>query len=450
MGFATAMVATSVLAIAAPGRSAIAATNPCALGGTAPVVTSPVDPGVPAVTNNANFDCMMWQEFILLNWPAKNGQPGVPDPTQPLGTPVPTVWETFEGVDQVFPANGQKPAARPFAALVRGAAPERAARIESGALRLLSQTSKISPVLLRAHAANRNTVAEFLSAAGTSTPLNSNTQADGTVLIDQNGQYVYYEEALSPTEVTYIETYGLYESGQQNTYAKSTPIALPAGSVEVKAAWKVLGAGDTPSHFITTQALLNGGSTPVTVGLVGLHIMKRVPDLQQGVWATFVQTENAPLNNGTAGHYSFNNPGCAPAQCPVNTETSAPTPTQVTQVFPVEPASAAPVNAYVAALIPTVPMASAFAYYAMLDTQWPRSSTPLPSAPQNTPLPNGTPNTTTMMNPVLETFLQQTGINCLSSLCHASATTATPPAGVPGPFAAGFSFLLSHAQPAKQ
>jgi hypothetical protein len=85
----------------------------------------------------------------------------------------------------------------------------------------------------------------------------------------------------------------------------------------------------------------------------------------------------------------------------------------------------------------------------MLDTLWPKSSQPLPPAPQTTPLPNGTPNRLTLMNPVLETFLQTTGTSCLSSFCHASATTATPPPNTPGPFAANFSFLLSHAQTPK-
>jgi hypothetical protein len=56
------------------------------------------------------------------------------------------------------------------------------------------------------------------------------------------------------------------------------------------------------------------------------------------------------------------------------------------------------------------------------------------------PLATGSPNTATLINPVLETFLQTSGTSCLG--CHASATIAQ------GNLAANYSFLLLHAQSA--
>lgn len=430
-----------------PGRAAAQGPAPCALGGSAPTMDSPAPAKLPNVNNNSNFDCMAWQAFITLNWPALAGSQGVPDPSKPLGTPGPTVWQTFATVDQVFLPNG----ARPSLLAPTAAASRRFLVAGVAGPRRLSQKSKASPAFLKSRLAPRTlrarNMVKLRAGAPAGAALDSNKQSDGRVLIDQNGSYVYYEELLSPTEVDYIVANGLYEAGAQNRFAASQPITLPPGSTEVKAAWKVLGAGDDPSHYITAQAYIDGGTTLTPVGLVGFHIMMRVPGLNQGVWATFSQIENAPVpGSAKLAHYAFNNPSCAPATCVPNAVTALPTPTQVKQVFPPD-SSAAPINSYVAGLVATHPAAGVMAYYQLLNVQWPTSSTPLPPAPQPTPLPFGSPNTPTLINPVLETFLQTSGTSCLG--CHAYATTANLPNGQPGPYAAGYSFILGHAKPAR-
>jgi hypothetical protein len=421
----------ALLVLLADG-TAQAATNPCSVGGTAPVITSPDTPVAPVIASDVNFDCMAWQSFISLNWPAMARQPGVPDPSKPLGSPGPTVWETFATEDQIFLPNGARPAAMPTLM----------AAIDGGEPRALSQRSKVSPAFFAARAALR---ASNRAVADIEPELSETHQSDGSVLVDLNGQFVYYEELLDPTEVGFIVANGLYQAGAQNAYAATTPIALPPGSIELKSAWKVMGNGDTPSHFLTTQAVLDGGSTQVTVGLVGFHIILRVQGFNQGIWATFMQAENAPLAATTTGHYSFYNPACPTSACPVNTVTTPPTPVQVVQVFPVDK-DAASVNTYVQSLIEGQPTASMFGWYRLINVQWPQSSTPLPPAPQTAPLPTGSPSTNTLMNPVLETFMQTSQYSCLSSLCHSAAQTANPPPGKPGSFASGYSFLFGHAK----
>jgi hypothetical protein len=416
---------------------------PCQLGGKAPTIASPAGFAVPAVNNNQNFDCVAWQAFITLNWPAVQGQPGTPDPSKQLGDPGTPVWQTFATVDQIFPSNG----ARPIVATPSSVGAGRLALASSVGIarspgpRLLRQKSKLSPAIRRAPTLARAAASPLmnrrrigLSAAPSG--LNEDTQADGNVLIDQNGNYAYYEELLNPVEATYIVNNGLYSAATQKIFATRQPIAMPPGSVEVKAAWKILGPGDDPTHFITAQAFIDGGTTPTTVGLVGMHMILRFGTLYQGVWATFQQIENAPPDV-TAAHYSFNNPQCSATKCPPNAVTAKPTPTQVKQIFPIE-RDAATVNSYVAALLRTRPQASAFGYYRLINVQWPNSSSPLPPAPQAAPLSTGSPNTSTLINPVLETFLQRSGTSCLG--CHASATIAG------GNLAANYSFLLVHAQ----
>ena len=147
-------------------------------------------------------------------------------------------------------------------------------------------------------------------------------QAGGGVLIDQNGQTVYYEMLMNQTEFNYITGNTLYEANQQNAYAQKTGIVLPPDSIEIKAAWKVLSpqeASATPLRFHTTQALLPNQPKAVTMGLVGLHIMvvPSATNFNQGFWATFKQVDNAPLA-GAVGQWPLFvlQPGLQPRQLP--------------------------------------------------------------------------------------------------------------------------------------
>ncbi len=62
--------------------------------------------------------------------------------------------------------------------------------------------------------------------------------------------------------------------------------------MEFKSAWKVLGAGDTASHFVTASAIIyndvagdaSPGQNPVTVGLVGLHITHKTSAQTNWIW----------------------------------------------------------------------------------------------------------------------------------------------------------------------
>src|SRR5436853_7374442 len=51
---------------------------------------------------NLGFECMMWQNFVYVNWPALAGQRGVPNSKAKFGAPGPTVWESYKTSDQVF------------------------------------------------------------------------------------------------------------------------------------------------------------------------------------------------------------------------------------------------------------------------------------------------------------------------------------------------------------
>ena len=231
---------------------------------------------------------------------------------------------------------------------------------------------------------------------------------------------------MNDIQYNYIRQNGLYDANKQIAFAQNNAIVLPPapntttqGAVEVKAAWKVLTAAETLSgHFHTARALLDGPLLPVTVGLVGFHVS--ISNGAQGIWFTFAQVDNAPVQHpATSGTFNFFNPKCTPAPCPFNVKDADPG--QVVQINP-NADQATMLNAYMHYILQGY---SPWQYYNLVDVQWatiPVQVATLP-APQSAPLPDGQPNTPTMVNAVLETFLQQPGTSCIT--CHQYATVAS-------------------------
>jgi hypothetical protein len=170
------------------------------------------------------------------------------------------------------------------------------------------------------------------------------TESDGNFLIDQNLNYVVYEEKLNKVEYNYIMKHGLNtEKGQQSfTSQDQEAIKLPSGSIELKASWKILVKGeDDFSRFYHQPATIKISgkytesgqdmSIDAEVGLIGLHIITRTSDEQKFapfmVWSTFEHVDNVPGNlqenqkpNAEQKKYNLYSPECI--GCPVNTPPS--------------------------------------------------------------------------------------------------------------------------------
>jgi hypothetical protein len=397
---------------------------------------------IPKLSNgeftNPGADCAMWQTFIYLNWPAKSGQRGIPDTSALFGAPGTTVWESFLTEEQVFLPNGAQP--QPWNnSTVNAAHPkEIASDVAAGSVRMLTRTAKISPTVAKLQATLKARKSPGI-------PLDEVMQADGNILYDQQKNPVYYDVAMNKTQYDYITQNSLYNATTQATFAKTKNIVLPSGSIEVKAAWKVLTTAEASSgRFHLAKGYIPGtsGGKAVTIGLVGFHIFASGDKENAGLWSTFYQVDNAPLMGATGKQaYSFNNPT---SQTPVNTKGT--NPTQVVQVFP-DDSSAAKINAQAQKIITQGFAKSPWQYYAMVDTQWSKTvlnlSTPIPLP---APLSAGKPgdiSTNTLINPVLETFMQTKGNSCMG--CHAFATTAQKGSKT----ATGFSFMFGNAQAPK-
>jgi hypothetical protein len=482
----------------AGGRQAgeqTAVANPC--GTYAPVLQAqrlPEQTGMNEVEQN----CTAWRTFIALNWKADPTKPGYPDPKADpasFGTPgdmSPKVWESYLEAANVFGGNA------PLKGLWQAKRPGK----------MLSRTSKFGNL-----------------------DLSSITQAGSGNhwLTNQRGDVTYYEILMNQDEYEFISQNELTTFAGQQTCAqrpgqkingsmrggfnmpsgpqdgwddtdctgKVTQYGQGVGSIEIKAAWTPLPADHSLDYrYKTAIAQVRDPVTKtmrqVTVGLVGLHIIrKRFPRLPW-IWATFEHIDNTPDEAANGGFsppalpanpnqrprpgYTFFNPTCTPQQDPTyGCRHNFPPrpcgsggicmpynkPMQITRITPVG-ATANSVTAYAWSLLPP---RSVFNYYRLINVQWPTGALSIPPPGQRLPLPMGTPmpkgaaggTGQIVANTTLESF-QQTSHSCMdchanfASIASASTLQATGPGGLrrvtkpaPGaaaPYAADYSFIF--------
>ncbi len=368
-------------------------------------------------------DVFSWNLFLALNWPADSSTctadtgKSILDVTSAYDGEL--VWQTFSTDAEVFVGSG-----KPVAWC------DGAARAD------LQHVGKSNPV---ASAAIR--LSNYFG--------NNISEAVGGVLTDQNGRFVRYELLVNETEYDYIVNNNLWNHAGQ----KGATVDFPTASVEIKAAWKVLSESEIDGGtFYTRMATVyndakgnpSPGKNPVTVGLVGLHMVFKDPALKH-LWASFEHVSNAPATGTTdmAESYSFYNPDCS-TDCVQNKQNASTpyteldtsgnpinAPTQVVRTQPLDKndPGIADLNTYYRNLL----AGSVFENYELIGTQWSTGGAPA-----------GTP--ATLANTTLETYIQahsplvQKGTPVSSCIgCHKFATTTT---GSP----ADFSFLLSEAQ----
>jgi len=378
-------------------------------------------------------DILAWDTFIALNWPVPHPivERGVPDPQNVIGgfatsggegskpkvSPTgPTVWETFKDTNDIYLPTAARPTSFDTPESVPPACQSLAAANPRAAQRTLIMTSKFGEIV------------------------NSVKQADGNRLVDQNNMNVWYEVKMNRVYYDYVVSNGFYNSNNQKGKKISFPSSAnnrsQAGTIKVKASWKVMGLlgskqPDDLTKFYTTEALVldpvSGKCRKQLLGLVGLHIVMKTAQLPQWLWATFEHLDNAPdqAAGPIAGQrYNFFNPNCP--TCPVNQPPAKDSmvPTQVMRVVPVNNVAASNNTLYQRALV-TLRPDNVWKNYQLVDAQWGASPTPI-----------GVPNQPKYLaNTTQETYLQQP-VNphgCIN--CHGFAK------------ATDLDFQLTHAYP---
>ncbi len=356
-----------------------------------------------------DIDKFSWQSFVGVNWPADGiGVIGA------KGDNV-AVWQFWKQDTDVLVPAGQTPIAW---------------KTPSPVPAICTQKSPLGTRILT-HSTKRGELGTF------------KTPGNGP-LIDQNGKYVRFEILLNETMYDFILQNNLYSKIGQASYNPGGDVAFPlgvengaVGAVMLKIAWKIMGAGDDPTKFHTSQAyIFDPGATPKCdlklVGLVGMHISHKTTNAPQWVWSTFEHVDNAPLAGNTLSpHYNFNDamPANNPPNCgasggtcnlvPSGTwdpNTGVKTPVQVVRLSDVTSTAKAENTNFTAAL-KAVNAKSVFANYNLIGTQFP---TDITSASD----PSGVPRPLFLANSTMETYLQGKAPRVSSDCagCHVLAT----------------------------
>jgi len=352
--------------------------------------------------SQGGVDVFSWNEFIALNWPATSSctaNTGKSILDVKSGAQGPVVWQTQMSSDDVFVPPGKTPAGW-------CKAPSLAALLKNQP-RPFAHTAKAAPA------------AHLLGGPFAQIAEPTGVEAVGGVVTDQSGRWLRYERYMNQTEYNTVVPSQWYRLSVLNKLAS---ITLPTGSLELKSAWKILTPQEIAGgRYYTTVATVyntpaggpSPGKNPVTLGLVGLHIIQKTPQQSGFFWSTFEQVDNdkvffnpssnTAVNTQTAKKpYVELNPNGSPHNLPV-------------QIKRVNKAAADPLlNAYYQKLL----AGSVFANYRLISTQWQTGG-----APQGTP-----PN---VANIVIETYVQSVSTphppgtpytGCLA--CHIDAKAA--------------------------
>lgn len=388
-------------------------------------VNNPTLPSSLNESNRCNFDIFSWQSFLALM------QVGDTSTGQ-------LVFETYMDTDGMFPASG-KPAA---------------------------WGNEPWPL----------TLTEITQAGS------------GNDLIAQSGAEVYYDMSVNQTMYNYINTNMLYNSTCFN--AGTTNIHMPPTSstdttnesIELKTAWLPM-TSCNPKQYHCTTALINGQKA--TVGLIGLHIVHKLPDHQEWIWSTFEHVANAPdcstITNPPSGYSSWSffdssfvkvgsactscaNDGttCPSTDCNVYvSETQVPNICRVTPLATVacdssdtnlndDPNNTACLNASVQSILGS---SSVWSNYQLVGTIWfkPGMSAPNnvnpPFPPTGQAIVGNQPSGSTsqaLANTVMETYTQTADATCFS--CHTNAFKAFSASSAETSGHADFSHIFNRIQ----
>lgn len=398
------------------------------------VAPDPIDDvtSIQADTNPfPQLDNFAWRAFIALNWPSLTGPSGrgVPDRGKTLGDSGPRVWETFKARYELFQVGrgGSPIAPRPWATY-----------------------DSVNPCGAGVDARSK-TLASFDPFMDFNQPVFS-PGAAGNPLVAQNRTYTRYETRLNQPLYLALGLSGW--SQDRNLPDENHPAQIPAGSIAVKAAWRLLTQADTPAvrarYYVVENAnLVDVAKTAAAgrvvcsksdVALVGLHLAIRTEHRPQGVWSSFEHVDNVPpLGRGesrepdardAAAPYSYFDPSKprlglwpkfgSPATRPVsinNPPKLAPLPMQVVRRHPIHPSTMRTNRIYWN--LPGI-KGSVWEHYMLVANQWPTFTRPVDPSNDGLFFPDS--RKTNLVNTTMETYFQDPPSSCMS--CHHAVANA--------------------------
>jgi len=387
-----------------------------------PTITATLPSNPCNLSEQKVLNCFAWENFIALNWKASPSERGVADgkvTASSYGTPGDysnTVWESYLNLEDIFTAHGPEPwdtAGKLYAAKTP-----------------VKTMKRINKVGSTAHNFDKS----ILSASDAH--LSELFQAQGTWLTDQAGNLVWYEVKINKMEYDFIKKHQLYDPSKQTSYAAAhNGIWNPTGSIETKAAWRIIPEKHLDSlqkMYKVSKAMIPevtgfdahgnpilGAYTEHYLGLVGLHIIHKTSQAPQFIWMTFEHVNNAPtagdVKAGIAYNFYNKSSTATPNQSPDPKTDQITTPVQVERIANNALTTAiTTLNGKMQELITAANQKSVFQYYELVNVQWPENPIVDSSNNTTTPLKTGgiTPNN--IANTTMETYAQPT--QCMS--CH--------------------------------
>jgi hypothetical protein len=301
--------------------------DPCSFDGLkCPSAATPkLDPNIPVsltCTNQGGAICSAWQHFIALNWPAspQRGQPDVMAPPSKLGAPgtagafPAVVWQTYKEQSEVFLPGAAKPP--PWNS---SPAPENCTTPGGGQGRGRSDR----PQAFIPQVAELRLVPNFGSGSSVQPGDPRNWIAD------TSGNLVWYQILLNQTEFDEIVNRGLYNAASQAAVSQQGKAGVhpPRDSLELKAAWRQIVDPNLYGRYLMSDACIPGPGgmpRPAQIGLVGLHIIHKLDNQPNWLWATFEHVDNAPdaaevqdAGSPRDASYSFYSRSCTAGATPI-------------------------------------------------------------------------------------------------------------------------------------
>lgn len=411
------------------------------------------------------FDLYSWQMFLALNWPTYgSGRPAAS--ITDSGPGLAPAWTLWHNSSSIFQTDG---------------APPQACSAPPAARKLVLRRDLSKPVSRGLRPFSSQAIANadhrqkrFLGVMSAVGELNAGNlgsdiqQAFSGPLIDQNGEFVFYEIMIDPNEVNYLCENKLYNINGQVAFSNAGgKVSMPwgvdsqdkSGSFELKLAWRILKDADIAGgrYHMMQAVVMDQGPTgapverEVTVGLVGMHIGHKTASSPQWIWSTFEQVDNIDVDQVAHPNLSpsFFDPNCW--LCTVNQEPAKNSagiyprvPVQAWRAIQIPKDKQALNRQAQAALARLGPKGSVWQYYQLIDTQWP-TVPGSPAAAWNAGLPDavankpgGQPTPVFLTNITMETYFQGSHtsppgpqINRMNQIACNEAEDA-PKSGCPG------------------
>lgn len=254
-------------------------------------------------------------------------------------------------------------------------------------------------------------------------------QATGEALYDQKGNVVFYNILYNDTE------------------CQATSAGFQPNTIEIKTSWRIMNPRDPSlsSYYVMTAVIPSISPQPLTLAMVGFHLVTNTKNHPEFVWATFEHKSNAPdctnPQAAPATGWSFLSSSCAqcltgqcPTQCSFNTgiesKSLTGTPNEVCRVYRdgTDPGSTTGGNdndtnranidmlntqlvgpaGFLTALPASNPLA-VFKNYYMVGSLWTDGGVASTT-------PNAQRGSLELANLTMETFFQQANQNCFT--CH--------------------------------